>query len=295
MWTGEAEDVERREAKKRRRAEAKRAKKESREKELRGEGGAGTGTSIAGGSMRRRARRTDAEGEEIELQDLNGSGGAGRPRSPRPPPPRPAGSHPSDASVSSGSTPPPSHHFYSPVLAFFAPFFARLRVAHDAAAVAKAALPPGLPDDVRRGWGIRALMLKGKRERGERREAAIGAAAGGEVDASERRAGFEADGGARLGGEEWEDDDVESLGDSWEESEVPERRRTAAPRSRPTPRATNSYPPPPPSPGINARPPRETGEEEEEPVDWAGRGMDGQWRGWRGAIARWRLADVSKF
>lgn len=291
MWTGEAEDVERREAKKRRRAEAKKAKKESRERELRGEG-AGTGTSVAGGSMRRRTRRTDAEGEEIELQDFNGTGGAARPHSPRPP--RPAGSHPSDASVSSGSTPPPSHHFYSPVLAFFAPFFARLRVAHDAAAVAKAALPPGLPDDVRRGWGIRALMLKGKRERGERREAAVGAAAGGEVDASERRAGFEADGGARLGGEEWEDEDEGSSSDSGEESEATERRRPTA-RPRPTPRATNSYPPPQRSPALDARPPRETGEEEEESVDWAGRGMDGQWKGWRGAIARWRLADVSKF
>lgn len=225
MWTGEAEDVERREKKKVRRAEAKRLKKEQREREALGlgaNGGSVSGGSGGGATLRRRAmRRTNTvnttAGEEIELQDLGADGTA----TPRPRRPQPS-HHPSDASVSSGSTPPPSQHFYSPVLAYFAPFFSRLRVAHDAAAVAKAALPPALPDEVRRGWGIKALMLKGKRERGERREAAHGAVReGGERDAGERRAGFEADGGERLGGEEWEDDAPTSDDDEEGEARVP--------------------------------------------------------------------------
>lgn len=274
MWTGEAEDVERREAKKRRRAEAKKRKKDAKD---RGSESNGNGASGAiGSTLRRRVTRrtttngesgegTNSGGEEIELQEVR-PGTARRSRT----------SNPSNESVSSGSTPPPSHHFYTPVVAFFEPFFARLRVAHDAAAVAKAALPPGLPDDVRRGWGIRALMLTGKRERGERREAAVGQVdVGGERDAGERRAGFEADGGERLGGEDWVEEEVAQDG------------------SLPSD-GTSEYPPRPTARrSMSAPVPRETGEEPER--DWAGRGMDGQWRGWRAAIARWRLADVSHF
>ncbi|KAK4057657.1 hypothetical protein OIO90_001305 [Microbotryomycetes sp. JL221] len=266
MWTGEAEEVERREARKRRRAEVRQARKEARERELQEGPVAASSTSVAGGSARRRnlARPVVVEAEEIELQDMGTNPDPGQPNA--------AGSNESESSASTSS--PPSHHFYTPVMSWLSPFFARLRNAHDAAAVAKAALPPGLPEDVRRGWGIKALMLKGKRERGERREARVGPAAGGERDATERRAGFQADGGTRLGGEEWEDDF-----DTTESGSVSRRTRSAA-----------GYPPRRRD-GPDGAP--ETGEEPEQ--NWAGRGMDGVWRGWRSAIARWRLADVSKY
>lgn len=290
MWTGEAEDVERREAKKRRRAEAKKLKREANQKgaDVNAAGTAVNG-STTGSTMRRRGGRyrtgataaagsPEVEAEAIELRDLGD-----RPEA-------------SNESVSSGSTPPPSHHFYTPVLSFFAPFFARLRVAHDAAAVAKAALPPGLPDDVRRGWGIRALMLKGKRERGERRQAAVGVVdPGGEVDAGERRAGFQADGGEQLGGEEWEED---------LDGDISATRSSMPPASGSTAEGTSeseSYPPRAGRAPTAARLemgeelPRRDGNLEGQEPDWAGRGMDGQWRGWRAAIARWRLADVSKY
>lgn len=243
--------------------------------------GAGTGVdgSQAGSTLRRRGGRSrngaapvtePVEGEPIELQEMNG-------RAPT-----------SNESVSSGSTPPPSHHFYTPVLSFFAPFFARLRVAHETAAVARAALPPGLPEDVRRGWGIRALMLKGKRERGERRQAAVGVVEpGGERDAGERRAAFQADGGEQLGGEEWEED----LDGNRTGAQIRGNSGDGTSGSDSTP----VYPPRRPT-AAERRP--EMGEElprSEEEQDWAGRGMDGHWRGWRAAIARWRLADVSKY
>lgn len=232
MWTGEAEEVEKKNAKKKRRAEAKVAKRERREERERIEGETAVGSARSGTfpALRRRTTTRDAP-EEIELQEM------------RPPAPAPRGSH--TDSVSSGSTPVPATHLFSPLAVVFSSFFARLRSAHDEAAVARAALPPGLPDDVRRGWGIRALMMRGRRERGERRaEAGEGEEGGGEVGAGERRAGFVGDGGERL--EEWEDAGSES-----EESVGEERgRREREERGR---------------------------------------------RGWRGAVARWRVKDVSSY
>ncbi|KAK4055127.1 hypothetical protein OIV83_000407 [Microbotryomycetes sp. JL201] len=266
MWTGEAEDVERREARKLRRAEARKARREAREREQRAQSGVASGASVSGTSVRRRTIARPVE--EIELQDMARATGDEVAAAAV----APAGEG-TNESVSSGSTSQPaSHHFYTPVLSYFSPFLARLRNAHDEAAVARAARPPGLPEDVRRGWGIKALMLKGKRERGERREGRVGSVVpGGERDATERRAGFEADGGTRLGGEDWEDD-VDTT-----ESGASASRR-------------NAYPP------VARRADAEARETGEEPAQaWAGRGMDGVWRGWRSAIARWRLADVSQY
>ncbi|KAM0793562.1 hypothetical protein ACM66B_000998 [Microbotryomycetes sp. NB124-2] len=278
MWTGEAEDVERREARKVRRAEAKKARREARDREQRA--ATTSGASVAGTSVRRRNVTRPVVEEEIEMRDMATGERATTTAAADAPIAAAAGAEGTNDSVSSGSTSqPPSHHFYTPVLSWFAPFFDRLRNAHDEAAVAKAALPSGLPEDVRRGWGIKALMLKGKRERGERREGRVGTVVrGGERDATERRAGFEADGGTRLGGEDWEDDI-----DTTESGGSASRR--------------NAYPPPSQAAAARrhaddeARP--ETGEEPAQA--WAGRGMDGVWRGWRSAIARWRLADVSQF
>ncbi|SCV68729.1 BQ2448_850 [Microbotryum intermedium] len=289
MWTGEAEDVERRDAKKKKRAEAKLRKREAKERLDKREGGGSAIGSAASGpiSLRRRPMRPSRQNttEEIELQELgpSASSGANAPAAANATnnTARPAGSRSgrrpapsSDASDSSGSTPPPSHHFYSPVVAWLSPFFLRLRDAHDEAAVARAALPPRLPDDVRRGWGLRALMLRGKRERGEMRQA-VGTQGDGELRPDERRAGFEADGGIKLAADDSEDA-------ATTESGADDRR---------LPRASGApIPPPPPIATV----PRETGEE---PVqrNWAWRGMEGQGRTWTSLLARWRLKDVSHF
>ncbi|SGY31515.1 BQ5605_C002g01236 [Microbotryum silenes-dioicae] len=268
MWTGEAEDVERREAKKKKRAEAKLRKREAKERIDKREGGGSVLGSAGSGpiSLRRRPMRPSRQNttEEIELQELgpNASNGTNAAPATATAPngaPRPAGSRSgrrpapsSEASDSSGSTPPPSHHFYSPVVAWLSPFFMRLRDAHDEAAVARAALPPRLPDDVRRGWGLRALMLRGKRERGEMRQAA---------------------------GTQHDADDSEDA--TTTESGVDPPAPMGAPISAP-------------APPVGATVPNETGEE---PVqrNWAGRGMEGQGRTWTSLLARWRLKDVSHF
>lgn len=252
MWTGEAEEVEKKNAKKKRRAEAKVAKRERRERREereRAEGESAVGSARSGilPALRRRITgRENGAPEEIELREMRSNNA-------------PAGANVTE-SVSSGSTPVPPTHIFSPLVALFAPFFARLRSAHDEAAVARAALPPGLPDHVRRGWGIRALMMRGRRERGERRgEVGEGEDGGGEIGAGERRAGFVGDGGERLE-DDWEDDASEDSEESTREEDTTERRE---------------------------RVPRETGEEEEE--EERGR----SW--WRGAVARWRVKDVSSY
>ncbi|GAA5918116.1 hypothetical protein JCM6882_006349 [Rhodosporidiobolus microsporus] len=221
------------------------------------------------------------------------------------------GSDTNSSTISSSR--PSSHHFYSPLTALFRPFFTQLRTAHDAAAVAQAAKPPGLPDDVRRGWGIKALQMKGLKERGERRQAARGRVAeGAEMDRGERRAAFELEGGERLEQEEeaeeeeaddddWVDADDQSSGSSDTEEARARRRsrrrerreRLAQARGEQPPAsaaavAASSFPPRP------AAAPVETGDEPETP--WRARGAEGQqiwW--WRGFVGRWRLKDVSQW
>ncbi|KAL8292259.1 hypothetical protein RQP46_001725 [Phenoliferia psychrophenolica] len=149
MWTGEAEDVNRKEERARRKEEKKRKRREAA---FIGNAAAGASTSrlnvTAGGgepgssTTRRRSRAgADPPPEEFEMNDLGPSrrGSA---------PPRPPVAH-SDESVSSGSTPPPMPHILDPIVQLFRPFLARLRLAHDEAVVNTAALPPGLPDDVK--------------------------------------------------------------------------------------------------------------------------------------------------
>ncbi|GAA5863499.1 hypothetical protein JCM1840_000044 [Sporobolomyces johnsonii] len=311
MWAGEAEDVQRRRDKKARKAEQKRRKKEQakeKERELAELGGAGS-RSLTGSSLRRRFRRDDASpavanGESIGLQDLS-------PNATRPAPAAPPHPHSqehlapvtrrrttaTESSSSISSSRPTSHHFYTPVLSLFIPFFTRLRTAHDAAAVAQAAKPPGLPEDVRRGWGIRALMMRGRKERGERRQAAEGVVRdGAELDANERRAGFELAGGQRLEEEQEQeqepeqeqeqerergregadarDEDWEDAGSVGGSSSGEDEGGHAAPGGR------ESYPP------------RRTSPAAAENLE--GRGMEGHsawwWRGW---IGRSRLRDVS--
>lgn len=215
-----------------------------------------------------------------------------------------AGGPPIASSVSSGSTPPPQPSIFDPIFSLFRPFLARLRVAHDEAVVGSAALPPGLPDDVRRGWGIRALMMRGKRERGERRAArGLGAGGGGEVDAEERRAGFMGDGGEQLedegDGDAWEDDGSDGSEDE-SDRPAPRRNQSAAP-----PRANPSAPQngacsPFHRPNLCLQTIRCSGHSVPATQgvghDWRGRGMDGEqsWT-WQGAIRRWRLKDVQHY
>ncbi|KAM0749168.1 hypothetical protein T439DRAFT_358284 [Meredithblackwellia eburnea MCA 4105] len=341
MWAGEAEDVSRKEERAKRKEEKKRKRREAAAAAAAaavaaaangsGSGSAnGTGSARATvvGSITRRRKAAAAAAaataasrphDEIELADM-----AGR----RPPPPlgdhQPSATtnqnqnqttrpHVSDGSVSSGSTPPPVPHMLDPLYRLFQPFLVRLRMAHDEAVVDSAALPPGLPDDVRRGWGIRALMMRGKRERGERRaQAGRGAGGGGEVGASERRAGFRGDGGERLeddddvvvvggdgggsgrsgergrgpiGQEEWEDDASEDEGieelERMEEEERERERRRRREQQESAPRV---------------RPEILEHEIGREAPDWRGRGMDiaTSWT-WRGVIGRWRLRDVQHY
>lgn len=327
MWAGEAEDVERRRDKQRRKEE-KRQRKKEQQRRAAGEAGEGTGARSTVSSLRRRFARTDtlatdASDEAIELRDLRGTAAGSAAPSPtggaspangasgegerRATSERDGRSSDSNSSTLSSSR-PSTQHFYDPLLNLFVPFLTRLRLAHDAAAVAQAAKPPGLPEEVRRGWGIRALMMRGRKERGERRQAARGRVRpGAEMDAAERRAGFELDGGTRLGDggtrlgddegragregdEDWEDEGTVSTAETTTGATSDDRRPA---RSRSA--AASTYPPTrPTAPPIAGRVPRETGEE---PVEnWAGRGMDGQsgWR-WRGWIGRWRLKDVSQW
>ncbi|GAA6058560.1 hypothetical protein JCM10212_006999 [Sporobolomyces blumeae] len=289
MWAGEAEDVQKRREKKERKIEAKRRRKEAKEKaeaESNRIGGAGSSArSVVGsGSLRRRLgrtttlddRRTVVE-DPIELQDLSPRA-ADRPgersHSLAPDarrPPRPSPGTESDSTLSSSR--PTTHHFYDPVLNLFVPFFTRLRTAHDAAAVAQAAKPPGLPEEVRRGWGIRALMMRGRKERGERRQAAQGVVRdGAELEAGERRAGFQLEGGQRLddhgnGDDAWEDEDLSSQGESSSSGGGRRRNDDAG--------ATASYPPRRSSDAV-------VNESEDQTSWW--------WRGW---IGRARLRDVS--
>ncbi|GAA5980741.1 hypothetical protein JCM10908_001760 [Rhodotorula pacifica] len=321
MWTGEAEDVERKREKERRKEERRRKKREAtalaaagagagvaRGGAATGDGGSGSGEATGAarstvGSLRQRFQRTRAgtnsdggsapssgggSGEAIELRELGGGGGneqrpaatgtstgvdavatsptgalsAGaaperlpRTRTQRSSRLRPPGvggvggdarsdSNSSDLSSSGG---PASEHFYSPLVDYFSPFFRRLRLAHETAALEQAAKPSGLPEDVRRGWGIRALMMRGKKERGERRQAARGRVEeGAEMDAGERRAGFELDGGARLDEEEedgddddeWQDDTTATASTSGREETHPSRRQRASPSANATARRT---------------------------------------------------------
>ncbi|GAA5977378.1 hypothetical protein JCM5350_002445 [Sporobolomyces pararoseus] len=291
MWAGEAEDVQKRREKKERKIEAKRRRREMKEKAeaeaLKAQGsssGARSSSGTAGGTIRRRfgrsgtidERPTTTSGEPIELRDLSstanggneeeadGSGQTTRPS-------RPANScRGTDSDSTLSSSRPTTHHFYDPVLNLFVPFLTRLRTAHDAAAVAQAAKPPGLPEEVRRGWGIRALMMRGRKERGERRQAAAGVVRdGGELVAAERRAGFELEGGQRLEGSGDGDIDAE-----WEDEESSQGGSSSAREAA----GQASYPPRP------ARGNREEpdGGSEDHTAWW--------WRGW---IGRARLRDVT--
>ncbi|GAA5932596.1 hypothetical protein JCM3775_005973 [Rhodotorula graminis] len=355
MWTGEAEDVERRRDKERRKEERRaKRKREAAAKEqaaaaAAAAAGSTTGAETTAGrstvsSLRRRFGRTDTIGttasaapEAIELRDLSArpaadgdlssppSAGAAAGTSSSTPPPRPtrsAAGAPSRSDSNSSdmsSSRPSSHHFYTPLVNLFSPFLERLRLAHDAAAVAQAAKPPGLPEDVQRGWGMRALMMRGKKERGERRMAREGRVRkGAEMDPGERRAAFELEGGARLdeedegqgatsgaraareggalGGEEWEDDasssssDDEATASTATTPQPRAARRTTAPTAAPTAAASTSYPPPVgaartrAASSSSASPPAPAPvplETGEEPAvnDWSGRGMEDQ-RGW---------------
>ncbi|GAA5922622.1 uncharacterized protein JCM15063_003365 [Sporobolomyces koalae] len=284
MWAGEAEDVQRKREKKERKIEAKRRRKEAKEKAeaeaLRGSTSSSRAPSTGGPALRRRLGRSATiddratSTEAIELRDLSGTSR---------PAPGPASTHhltpprttPSrlgtDTESTLSSSRPTSHHFYDPVLNIFVPFLTRLRTAHDAAAVAQAAKPPGLPEDVRRGWGIRALMMRGRKERGERRQAAQGVVHdGAELDAAERRAGFELEGGQRLdGGERTNEGDAE-----WEDEDSSQDDSTASSgRER---RQQDSYPPR----AVDQPAHKHTTQDQ---TSW-------WWRGW---IGRARLRDVS--
>ncbi|GAA6015213.1 hypothetical protein JCM11491_000506 [Sporobolomyces phaffii] len=315
MWAGEAEDVQRRRDKKERKIEAKKRRKEKKERAeadaLRALGTAsasGTtgpglgGTGAGAGTIRRRFGRsttlderttTTSSGEAIELRDLSSSTAGPEPGSPRTPAVAAAAAAASGPSATRPRRPPPSrrgtetdstlsssrptsHHFYDPVLNLFVPFLTRLRTAHDAAAVAQAAKPPGLPEEVRRGWGIRALMMRGRKERGERRQAAGGVVRdGAELVAGERRAGFELEGGQRLEGSGDGDGDGDGEWEDEEDSSSHGGSSSGSGREG----ASNAYPP-----RRVARPRRddEVGSEDHTPAWW--------WRGW---IGRARLRDVS--
>ncbi|GAA5870213.1 hypothetical protein JCM16303_001928 [Sporobolomyces ruberrimus] len=292
MWAGEAEDVQKRREKKERKIEAKKRRKEAKEKaeaealKALGSASATRSGSAAGGggTIRRRFgrtatmdERTTASGEAIELCEISNANaqeveaGDSDPTRPRRPAPSRRGT---DSESTLSSSRPTSHHFYDPVLNLFVPFLTRLRTAHDAAAVAQAAKPPGLPEDVRRGWGIRALMMRGRKERGERRQAAEGVVRdGGELIAAERRAGFELEGGQRLEGSgdgerdgdgEWEDDESSHGGSSSSSGRDADRHASYPPRAVTRERS-----------GDHA--------ESEDNTNW-------WWRGW---IGRARLRDVS--
>ncbi|GAA5972373.1 hypothetical protein JCM11641_002430 [Rhodosporidiobolus odoratus] len=317
MWAGEAEDVEKKREKQRRKEEQRRRKREGKRKVVEGEegvGGEATATrDTVAGSLRRRltgagpSRPSHPDGESIELQDLSTfpeATGAG-PRSPTSPiapatAARTTGSDSNSSTISSSR--PSTNHFYTPFTRLFSPFLSHLRSAHDAAAVARAAKPPGLSDDVRRGIGIRALMQRGKKERGERRQAARGMVEeGGEMNAGERRAGFELDGGERLEeeeeenagreGEEWVDEAMSSGSSDSEEAQTRRRDRLRRREERTSRRQgeggeTHAYPPHPPD--------LEAGEAPE--ASWRPHGAEGQqswW--WRGLVGRWRLKDVSQW
>lgn len=237
MWAGEAEDVERREAKKRRREENKIAKRAAASK-AQSPNAPNASSSRSLTSVRRRLGRNPAqlptaEGEEVELQEMGAGAGLGGARERRSGP----GSA-SDETTSSGTTPPPSSHFYDPVIRLFEPFFLRLRDAHEEAAVARAAAPPGLSEQERKKWGLRALMLKGKRERGERRRATRGEISSDvEEEVDDRRAGYELE-GEQLGDHQ-SDDDQDDDDDGGREEAYPPRaaptvHRTADERRRPT-------------------------------------------------------------
>ncbi|GAA5908050.1 uncharacterized protein JCM6883_004100 [Sporobolomyces salmoneus] len=291
MWAGEAEDVQKRREKKERKVAAKKRRKELKEKAeaelLRAQGSARSVSGTAGGTIRRRfgrsatiderpttANSAGGGGEAIELRDLSSNGPDGEPTAASTSrPQRPANSRrgtDSDSTLSSSR--PTSHHFYDPVLNLFIPFLTRLRTAHDAAAVAQAAKPPGLPEEVRRGWGIRALMMRGRKERGERRQAAAGVVReGGELAAAERRAGFELEGGQRLEGS----GDGEEDGDGEWEDEVSSQGSSASGERDGA--GETSYPPRP------ARGDRRNTNEDGDDTSW-------WWRGW---IGRARLRDVS--
>lgn len=377
MWTGEAEDVERKREKERRKEERRRKKREAAMlaaaatngsatgrmgNGVGGDGGSasgdGTGARSTVGSLRQRFQRARAGtnsdggegggGEVIELRDLGserapagdgeatatatatgvdasagGTGGDPLPRtrtqrSSRPRPPGGGGgdsrtdSNSSDLSSSGG---PASEHFYSPLVDYFAPFFRRLRLAHETAALEQAAKPSGLPEDVRRGWGIRALMMRGKKERGERRQAARGRVRdGAEMDAGERRAGFELDGGARLDeGEDEDDDDNDDDDDDWLDDTTAStsggpnevRRSTGAARNAPLRNdndgdgggGRHAYPPAPATAaaaagggGAGASRPNDLDRIER----GGGREEDhSAWSSWRSWVGRWRLKDVS--
>jgi hypothetical protein len=252
MWSGEAEEVGKERDKKKAKQVAKAEKRRVRDEARGVTSGEGEGSGRFSLRRRNTTRSTRAEdGEEIELQNM-----ATTTSRPNPTPPlRQTRTRSSPDSTSSSST-PASRGFFSPVLDWIYPFISRIAVEHNEAAVARAALPPGLQEDVRRGWGLRALMLRRRRERGEL-AAEMGNGSlevAGETEAGERRAGFVVDGGAQLEDDEerWEDDTSE---------EVPTH-----PRRDPS------------------------------SVDYAGRGMEGQsqwW--WRGVVGKWRLKDVSKF
>ncbi|BGP12696.1 hypothetical protein JCM10213v2_000613 [Rhodosporidiobolus nylandii] len=304
MWAGEAEDVEKKREKKRRKEEQRKRKREGKRRAVEEEGDGGEATvtrSTVAGSLRRRltggvsSRPTppqDQDGEAIELQDLAAPTRAAATGDVAPPLPAAVRANGSDSNSSTiSSSRPSSSHFYSALFRPFRPFLAHLRNAHDAAAIAQAAKPPGLPEDVRRGWGIAGLTLRGKKERGERRQAARGVVEeGAEMDPAERRAGFELDGGERLREEReegWVDADDSDGSSDTEEARGWRRNR----RPRQDERAGGgrdddaAYPP---------RQPRETGDEPE--TGWRARGAEGQqawW--WRGLVGRWRLKDVSQW
>lgn len=230
MWTGEAEDVERKERRASRKEEKRRRRRETAAALVAAVTPSASASARTFGSARRRAHAAE---EEIEMDDLRPSLlHPDTAQEDRPVPHRAD----SNESVSSGSTPPLVPHVLDPILHFVRPFLARLRLAHDRAVVEGAAQPPGLPDHVRRGWGIRALMMRGRRERGERRAGGgRGEGSGGEVGAGERRAGFEGDGGEQL--EEWEDDSEASDDERVSGPSRAEEERPGASCFRPLPYA----------------------------------------------------------
>ncbi|GAA5826878.1 hypothetical protein JCM11251_002140 [Rhodosporidiobolus azoricus] len=348
MWAGEAEDVERKREKKRRKEEQRKRKREGKVRAANGggtaegDGGEASATRSAVGSLRRRLTSSRvnivgppegaASGEAIEMRDFavsptlaaDGEEPTSRNGDSLRPPATPQrrtngggsggsnnGSDTNSSTISSSR--PSSHHFYSPLTALFRPFFTHLRTAHDAAAVAQAAKPSGLPDDVRRGWGIKALQMRGIKERGERRQAARGTVAeGAEMDSEERRAAFELEGGARLEAEEedegeeadedWVDAEDSSSGSSdSEEARARRRNRRRERRERLAEARGEASPADAAAPDSSSFPPRragpvETGEEPEEGWRPRARGAEGQqswW--WRGLVGRWRLKDVSQW
>lgn len=209
MWNGEAEELERKGAKKRKRSEAKKAKKELKEARALAAATFSAGASSATETSSVRRRRPLTAEEPIEMVPLGAS--LKRPRVTLN-----VNGQPTE-SVSSGSTPPPIPSFLDPFYSLFRPFLVRLRVAHDEAAVKKASEPQPPTE----GWGLRQLGLRRRRERGER----TAELSRGEVDAGDVRAGYLQDGAQHL--EEWEDEVSEESDD-----DVLRRRRDQAPPSR---------------------------------------------------------------